>query len=151
MKKSIIALILIACNALSAPGFAQTTPPPATTGSPLFKTFGEKPGLVKLMDDFMARLLADPRTGPHFKPADHEHIKVQLVDQVCAALGGPCVYKGEDMKTSHSDLDITKADFNALVEVLQGAMDAQGIAFGAQNRLLAKLAPMHRDVITVKD
>jgi hemoglobin len=37
------------------------------------------------------------------------------------------------------------------VEVLQGAMDAQGIAFSAQNQLLAKLAPMHRDVITVKD
>ena len=46
--------------------------------------------------------------------------------------------------------DITKGNFNALVEVLQQAMDAQGIAFGAQNRLLARLAPMHRDVITVQ-
>ena len=120
-------------------------------GSPLYKTFGEKPGLIKLMDDFMERLLADPRTGPHFKPADQRHVKAQLVDQVCMAIGGPCVYKGADMKTSHSNLDITKADFNALVEVLQLAMEGQGIAFSAQNQLLAKLAPMHRDVITVKD
>ena len=149
MKKSIIALILIACGAMSAPAFAQTAA--ATPDSPLYKTFGEKPGLVKLMDDFMERLLADPRTGPHFKPADQKHVKAQLVDQICAAIGGPCVYKGADMKTSHSNLDITKSDFNALVEVLQLAMDAQGIAFGAQNQLLAKLAPMHRDVITVKD
>jgi hemoglobin len=37
-----------------------------------------------------------------------------------------------------------------LVEVLQQAMDAQGIAFGVQNRLLARLAPMHRDIVNVK-
>ena len=47
-------------------------------------------------------------------------------------------------------MDITKAHFNALVEVLQAAMAAQGIAFAQQNRLLALLAPMHRDIITVR-
>ena len=96
------------------------------------------------------RLLADPRTGPHFKPANQQRVKEQLVDQFCVVIGGPCVYKGADMKSSHAELDITKSDFNALVEVLQQAMDAQGIAFGAQNQLLAALAPMHRDVITIK-
>jgi len=102
------------------------------------------------MDDFMIRLLADPRTGPHFKPANQQNVKAQLVDQFCVVTGGPCVYKGVDMKSAHSNLDITKSDFNALVEVLQWSMDAQGIPFGAQNQLLAQLAPMHRDVITVK-
>jgi hemoglobin len=49
-----------------------------------------------------------------------------------------------------SKMEITKTDFNALVEVLQKSMDAQGVDFSSQNQLLAKLAPMHRDVITVK-
>ena len=98
----------------------------------------------------MVRLLADPRTGPHFKPVDQAHVKAQLVDQFCVLTGGPCEYKGADMKSSHTNLDITKSDFNALVEVLQRSMDAQGIAFSQQNKLLAKLAPMHRDVITVE-
>ena len=155
MHKSLLALTLLACSLLTTPSFAQTAATvgtaPVAMGSPLFKTFGEKPGLIKLVDEFMVRLLADPRTEPHFKPADQKHIKTQLVDQICVALGGPCVYKGADMKTSHSDLDITKSDFNALVEVLQLAMETQGIAFSAQNQLLAKLAPMYRDVITVKD
>jgi hemoglobin len=77
-------------------------------------------------------------------------LKSQLVDQICQVSGGPCEYKGPDMKVAHSNMDITKTDFNALVEVLQKSMDAQGIAFSSQNQLLAKLAPMHRDVITVK-
>jgi hemoglobin len=154
MKKNILALLpvlLIAASTLFvAPSFAQSSAAPAMASDQLYQTFGGKPGLVKLMDDFMVRLLADPRTGPHFKPADQKHVKEQLVDQFCKVTGGPCEYKGADMKSAHSNLDITKADFNALVEVLQLSMDAQGIAFSEQNKLLAKLAPMHRDVITVE-
>ncbi len=98
----------------------------------------------------MVRLLADPRTGPHFKPANQQRVKEQLVDQFCALGGGPCEYKGADMKSSHSNLDIKKSDFNALVEVLQQSMDAKGIAFTRQNQMLALLAPMNRDIITPK-
>ncbi len=52
------------------------------------------------------------------------------------------------MKTSHKDMGLQDADFNALVENLQKAMDQEGVPFRAQNRLLAKLAPMQRSVVT---
>jgi hemoglobin len=116
----------------------------------LYQTLGQKAGLSVLMDDFMQRLLADPRTEPFFAKANQQRVKEQLVEQLCQVSGGPCVYKGADMKSSHSNMDITKSHFNALVEVLQQSMDAQKIPFRAQNQLLAQLAPMHRDVITVK-
>ncbi len=116
----------------------------------LYHALGEMPGLVRLVDDFMPRLVADPRTGPFFQPANQPHIKAQLVDQFCMVSGGPCTYQGVDMANAHANLDIRKSDFHALVELLQQAMDAQGIPFGAQNQLLARLAPMHRDVITLK-
>ena len=125
-------------------------PTPTMPTDDLYKTFGEKQGLVKLMDDFMVRLLADPRTGPHFKPSNQQRIKEQLVEQFCQVTGGPCIYKGADMKTAHGNSDIKKSDFNALVEVLQQSMDAQSIPFRAQNQLLAQLAPMNREVITVR-
>lgn len=154
MKKLLLSVTTAAMGLLALPGFAQTTPAPATmpaaTTGALYKAFGEKPGLARLVEDFHTRLLADPRTGPHFKPVNAQNIKEQLTDQFCKVTGGPCVYKGADMKSAHSNLDITKADFNALVEVLQLSMDAQGVGFGAQRQLLARLAPMHRDVITVK-
>lgn len=142
MKK----LFCILALTLAAAASAQTAP----ADPALYQTFGEKPGLVKLMDDFMVRLVADPRTGPHFKDVNQVHIKEELVEQFCQVTGGPCVYKGADMKTAHADLDIRKRDFNALVEVLQQSMDSQGIPFRAQNQLLAQLAYMHHDVITVR-
>ena len=147
MKKTLLSLAIATSSLLmSGASFAQT----ASHNDQLYKAFGEKAGLVTLMDDFMVRLLADPRTGPHFKPANQQRVKEQLVDQLCALAGGPCVYKGADMKSSHANLDIKKSDFHALVEVLQQSMDARGIPFRTQNQMLALLAPMHRDTITVR-
>ena len=115
---------------------------------PVFDEFGGKPGLTALMDDFMANLMADPRTQPFFANVDRAHVKAGLVDQFCVILGGPCTYTGKNMKQMHEGLDIQRSQFNALVEDLQKAMDRHGIPFRAQNQLLAKLAPMHREVVT---
>lgn len=113
----------------------------------LYQQLGAQPGLTRLMDDFMTRLLADPRMGPFFKDVDQQHVKAELVTQICELSGGPCKRQGPDMKQAHERMDITKGHFNALVEVLQQSMDAQGITFGTQNRLLARLAPLHREII----
>ena len=147
MKKTLLSFALTAAALLMAGAASAQTAP---TNDQLYQAFGARPGLVALMDDFMTRLLADPRTGPHFQPANHAHIKEQLVEQFCALGGGPCVYKGADRKSSHAELDIKKSDFNALVEVLQQSMDAKAIPFRQQNEMLALLAPMHRDIITVR-
>lgn len=115
---------------------------------PVYRQFGEEAGLVKLMDVFMEKLLADPRMRPFFENTDQAKVKKHLVEQFCVILGGPCKYTGRDMKSSHATLGIDRANFNALVEDLQWAMDKQGIPFRAQNKLLAKLAPMHREIET---
>jgi hemoglobin len=144
MKQALLSFAFAAAGLLMAGvSSAQSMP----KDDHLYKAFGEKAGLVALMDDFMTRLLADSRTGPHFRPANQQHIKQQLVEQFCALGGGPCVYKGADMKSAHSNLDITKPEFHALVEVLQYSMDARNISFRQQNEMLALLAPLHRDII----
>ena len=114
---------------------------------PVFDQFGGEAGLVALMDELMVILLADERMRPFFEFADQAMIKRHLVEQFCVILGGPCTYTGRDMKKSHALLGIDRADFNALVEDLQIAMDRRDIPFRAQNKLLEKLAPMHREII----
>ncbi len=126
----------------------STTAPAYPELLPVFRQFGEEAGLVKLMDVFMDKLLADSRMRPFFENADQARVKKHLVEQFCVILGGPCKYSGRDMKSSHAALGIDRANFNALVEDLQWAMNKQGIPFRAQNKLLAKLAPMHREIET---
>ncbi|RZJ59931.1 MAG: group 1 truncated hemoglobin [Acidovorax sp.] len=156
-KHPLLALGLAAMACMGAPAaLAQAAPAPsatmAATAAPagLYQALGEKPGITRLMDDFVNRVVKDPRIGGHFKDVKPQALKDSLTDQICQLSGGPCKYEGADMKSAHADMDINKGHFNALVEVLQSAMDAQGIPFVQQNRLLALLAPMHRDVITIR-
>ena len=81
--------------------------------------------------------------------AQAEGLSESLAEQICNVTGGPCKYTGANMKKAHIDMKIKKSDFNAVVEGLQDAMTAHNIPFRVQNQLLARLAPMHRDVITV--
>lgn len=121
----------------------------AQTADPL-QPFGGLPGLNALMLDFHARLRADARIGHFFKDVKGPPFAEALAEQACQELGGPCQYKGAPMKLLHQDFEIRAADFNALVEVLQAAMDARGVPFAVQNRLLARFAPMHRDIINTR-
>ncbi len=139
-------LALAATLMVGTGAFAQSAPP-RTTDDSLYQALGGKAGLTTLMDRFMERLLADARMRPFFKDTDQQHVKEELVLQICEVSGGPCRRNGPDMKKAHDGMDVTRSDFNALVEVLQDTMDAQGIPFRDQNRLLARLAPMHRDII----
>ena len=134
----------------AAPPYAPFVPKRPADDS-LYQAFGAQPGLVKLADDFMQRLLADPRMKPFFVDVNQPEFKAKLVAQFCEVSGGPCRRDGPDMKKAHDGVDITRANFNALVEVLQEAMDAQGVPFGVQNRLLSQLAPMHRDIINTPE
>lgn len=139
----IAACILVA--AMAMPFTARAADGPLT---PVFEQFGGKPGLARLMDDFMDNLLADPRTRAFFADRDEDRIKLLLAEQFCALLDGPCTYNGRDMRKTHAELVIREEHFNALVEDLQVAMDKNGIPFPAQNKLLARLAPMYRVIIT---
>jgi hemoglobin len=140
-RAAVIAAVLV-----SSAAHSQTVAQRVTDDA-LYRQLGGNAGLVTLMDDFMVRLLADPRMYPFFKEVDQADLKQKLVLQFCEVSGGPCKAKDSNMKKTHSGYDITKSNFNALVEVLQQSMDAQGIAFGTQNRLLAQLAPMHREIV----
>ncbi len=146
--------LLIASSLASAQPAPQATPAPASSEAVappgLYKALGEKANIDLFVDDFVERMYRDTRIAHFFKDSNKQVLKESLAEQFCALTGGPCVYQGADMADVHADMKVDKGAFNALVEDLQLAMDAYGVAFSQQNRLLALLAPMHRDIITVR-
>lgn len=112
------------------------------------EAFGGVPGIERVVDRLIENIRADERIEGIFRASDWVRLHRTLSEQFCYLLNGPCDYTGRDMQSVHADHGITTAEFNALVENLQLAMDAEGVPFRAQNRLLARLAPMHRDVVT---
>jgi hemoglobin len=148
MSGAIMLMATITVASIGTVAAADNPAPAYPDLLPVYKQFGEKPGLVALMDDLMINLLADPRTRPFFENADQTRIKAELVDQFCVILGGPCTYTGRNMQETHAGLGIHESEFNALVEDLQVAMNKHHIPFRAQNKLIAKLAPMSHEIIT---
>ncbi|WP_244817710.1 group 1 truncated hemoglobin [Caballeronia sp. Lep1P3] len=133
--------------AIALLSFAALTCASAQAGDDtLYHQFGEKAGLERIVDDMYANVIADPRTAPYFENAPIKRIKTKIVEQFCVLLEGPCVYTGRPMRRTHEGQNIDRAAFDALVEDLQAAMDKNGVPFHAQNKLLAKLAPMYRDI-----
>lgn len=113
----------------------------------MWRAFHEAAGVSRIVDDLVARSVADPRIADIFRNHDLVRLRRTLKEQFCYILGGGCDYTGRDMATAHKDMGIQQADMGALVENLQAAMRREHVSFIAQNRLLAKLAPMHREVV----
>ncbi len=113
----------------------------------LYRDLGEREGITRIVEGMLLNIAKDARIVKHFKNVDIDRLRDKLVEQFCVEAGGPCTYTGDSMEESHKGQNLTRSDFNALVEDLQDAMDAQGIPQPAQNRLLARLAPMRGQVI----
>ncbi len=123
-------------------------PASARADESLYARLGGQAALETVVDGLLQRATRDPRIQEFFKDTNVRHLRTQLVEQLCAASGGPCRYEGETMKNAHAAMGLRTAHFNALVEDLQDALDAAGVPFALQGELLALLAPMHRDIVT---
>ncbi|WP_300375365.1 group 1 truncated hemoglobin [Henriciella sp.] len=118
------------------------------TGQAMLEAFNGREGISRIVDDFVEGVRTDPRTEKIFAASDWKRLDRTLNEQFCYILGGGCDYTGRNMTEVHRDHGITRAEFNAVVEILQAAMRKEGVPFRMQNRFLAKLAPMERDTVT---
>ena len=120
---------------------------PALAAGSLFESMGGADALHASVDRFATLILADDRINFTFAEADMAKFKRLLFDQLCEISGGPCHYGGRDMRTAHAKLGLTAAEFNALAEDLYAALNSAGVSHRDQNRLMALLAPMERQIV----
>lgn len=154
MKKSasgILAIAAILVSVSSAPMFGQAM----MKEKSLYDRLGKKKAITAVVDEFVSRVAADNRITKFFAaaasdPARLKKFKSNLVDQICQAGGGPCKYKGKDMKTAHMGMGVGGADFDALVEDLVGALDKFKVGAHEKDQLLGVLGPMKTDIVEKK-
>lgn len=113
----------------------------------LYQQLGGASGLEQLADGLLREIEQDRQIVHHFKDTDIARFRKLLIEQFCELSGGPCKYSGATMQESHTGFQITEADFDNLVGHLIKVMTEQQVPVAAQNRFLAKLAPMYQDVV----
>lgn len=113
----------------------------------LYQALGARQGITRIVEGMLLNIARDERIVERFRKIDIQRLRDKLIEQFCVEAGGPCTYTGDSMAESHKGQNVSRSDFNALVEDLIAAMDDQGIAVPVQNRLIAQLAPMRGEVI----
>jgi hemoglobin len=113
----------------------------------LYDRLGGKPAITAVVDDFIGNVAGDARINGRFGGADIPHLKMMLVEQICAASGGPCTYTGKDMVSAHKGMKIRDDEFGALVGDLVKSLDKFKVPDKEKNDLLGALGGMKPQIV----
>src|ERR1044071_1636687 len=116
----------------------------------LYERVGGYNALAAVVDDFIGRLVADKQFEKFFvghSTDSKKRIRQHILDQFCAATGGPCIYTGRDMKTSHAGLDITEAQWDAAAKHLVASLDKFKVPEKEKGEVLAFVTTLKKDIV----
>ena len=119
----------------------------------LYKRLGGYDALAAVTDDFVGRLVADKQLARFFGGVSRDsqkRIRQLVLDQLCAATGGPCIYIGRSMRTVHEGLGITEDDWNVAVKHLGETLEKFKVGKAEQDDLLKILGPLKADIVDKK-
>ena len=143
-RATIIGLVLSLLLTMSATAFA------ASQEKSLYERVGGYNALAAVVDDFIGRLISDKQFEKFFigqSTDSKKRIRQHILDQFCAATGGPCVYTGREMKTSHAGLGITNAEWDAAAKHLVASLDKFKVPEKEKGELLAFVTSLKKDIV----
>lgn len=126
---------------------------------PLYARLGGDDGVRRIVDDFVQRVMADPRANWERKgverggvlgigsksaewkatPENLTTLREHLAQFIAVTTGGPATYGGRDIQAVHAGMKITNSEFDASVGAMKATLDALGVATAEQKELLAIL------------
>lgn len=118
----------------------------------LYTRLGGIEAISAVTDKFLTNVASDNVINARFEgavanPSRLQLLRNNLIDQICAGAGGPCQYKGKTMVQAHTGMNITAAEFNALVGDLVAALDFYNVPEKEKNELLGVLGPLQSDIV----
>lgn len=128
---------------------AGSTPARAQEKS-LYERVGGYNALAAVVDDFIGRLVSDKQFEKFFighSIDSKKRIRQHILDQFCAATGGPCVYTGREMKTTHGGLGITEAEWDAAAKHLSASLDKFKVPEKEKGEILAFVTTLKKDIV----
>ena len=119
----------------------------------LYDRLGGYNAVAAVVDDFVGRLVTDKQFERFFtghSTDSKKRIRQHIVDQLCAAAGGPCIYTGRTMKDSHAGLGISEAEWDAAAKHLVASLDKFKVPEQEKKDLLAFVTSVKADIVEKK-
>jgi hemoglobin len=150
--KRLTPFLYFALAAFAAVAPFCTTPPQAFAQQQksLYQRLGGYDAIAAVTDDFIGRLAGDPQLKHFFggvSTDSQKKLRQHVVDFLCSATGGPCIYTGRDMKTSHAGLGITDADWDVSVKHLVATLDKFKVPEKEKGEVLGAISGLKGDIV----
>jgi hemoglobin len=140
-----LALAAVASFYAAPPQALAQQPPPS-----LYHRLGGYDALAAVTDDFVGRLAGDPQLKHFFgglSTDSQKKLRQHVVDFLCNATGGPCVYTGRDMRTAHTGLGITEEDWTIAVKHLVVTLDKFKVPDKEKNEVLGAISGLKGEIV----
>ena len=119
----------------------------------LYERLGGVYAIAAVVDDFIDRIMDDPRLNANPKVDEAHHrvsragFKYLVTEQVCEATGGPQRYTGRTMFDSHTHLAITEPEWQAFLDDLRQTLDKFHVPAAEQRELFAIVESTKQDIV----
>lgn len=110
-------------------------PQRANAADSLYQRLGGYDAIAGFVDMAFPRVAMHPQLNHLFRghaQSSQMRQRQLIVDALCQATGGPCLYTGRDMKAVHVGLGITEAQWQAFMEIISAAATER--KFGAAEK-----------------
>ncbi len=118
----------------------------------LYERLGGYNAIAAVVDDFVGRSVADKQLGRFFighGTDSKKKLRQLIVDMICEATGGPCIYTGRDMKTVHTGLNITESDWQVSVKLLTATLDKFKVPQKEKDDVFAAVSGLKPDIVGI--
>lgn len=98
----------------------------------LFERLGGAKGISMIVDDTVENHMNNPNINARFLPykdlpEQMDLVKKHTVDFFSAGSGGPIIYSGRDMATTHKGMNISHAEYMHTIDDIFMALDKNAI------------------------
>ena len=150
IRSLLLTLLMSFAYIVPAAHAAEPPAPQPQQSASLYQRLGGYDAIAAVTDDFITHLATDPQLGRFFIGLSNDskiRVRQHVVDFLCVATGGPCKYTGRDMKTAHTGLNITEADWNTSVKYLVGTLDKFKVPEKEKNEVLTAISSLKGDIV----
>jgi hemoglobin len=119
----------------------------------LYERLGGVYGIATVVDDFINRIMVDPRLNANSRVNEAHHrvsppgFKYLVTEMVCWATGGPQKYTGRPLREAHQDLLITASEWEAFLNDFQQMLDKFEVPQAEQAELKEILASTRGEIV----
>ena len=116
----------------------------------LYKRLGGYDAIAAVSDEFIFRLATNPELKKFtvgLSADSQRKLRQHLVEFICSATGGPCLYIGRDMETAHTGLNITKEEWNIGAGLLVETLDKFKVPSKEKEELLGAVSSLESKIV----